>query len=403
MGGSVHSAGDAARWRPDFLVISPPKTGSSWLATNLRCHPQVFVPCIKEIKYFSSLFRHFDLNWYLDHFHTAGSRRKGEASPSYALLPIKRIRLIRRLLPDVKLIFLMRDPVARAWSHAKHMFRFREANFAASTAAFEGITSDQWRENVLHQWSLANHDYLGQLRRWLSVFPREQFYLGFFESIADDPRALLREVFAFLGVDADVDFSHFPIFEKVLPGLTGPLPTELGRFLRRLLRDRTQELVSFLGHHFRLPPPPTWQPSLDARVPGREAGPPACFWELNDECLARLLEQERWSEVARLVQENYNGYNIVLYRGRFYALLHARGVLHVPRMSEAELERHRLDGSCFVAPSLVEVKERVDRRVRAMRRGLLASSLATARRWAGAVLRRVRWLVNASSVSRVRA
>ena len=117
--------------RPDFLIISPPKTGSTWLAANLRLHPQVFVPDIKEVKYFSSFHRWLDLGWYLDHFAPAEGRLKGEASPSYAILPVERIRLVRRLFPDVKLIFLMREPVGRAWSHARHNHRYREANFVA--------------------------------------------------------------------------------------------------------------------------------------------------------------------------------------------------------------------------------------------------------------------------------
>jgi hypothetical protein len=46
---------------PDFLVISPPKTGSTWLSHNLRCHPEIFVPPRKELRYFGSLSRWIDL------------------------------------------------------------------------------------------------------------------------------------------------------------------------------------------------------------------------------------------------------------------------------------------------------------------------------------------------------
>src|SRR5229473_6742363 len=74
---------------PDFLVISPPKTGSTWLAANLRCHPEIFIPEIKEVKYFSSYYKWLDLDWYLGHFRDGAGRRKGEASPSYSLLPCR--------------------------------------------------------------------------------------------------------------------------------------------------------------------------------------------------------------------------------------------------------------------------------------------------------------------------
>ena len=78
----------------------------------------MFVPERKELAYFGMLSRWVDLPWYARQFRPAGGRLAGEASPSYALLPVRTIRLIRDLLPDLKLIYLMRNPVPRAWSHA---------------------------------------------------------------------------------------------------------------------------------------------------------------------------------------------------------------------------------------------------------------------------------------------
>src|SRR5947209_20422801 len=66
---------------PDFLIISPPKTGSTWLADNLRCHPEVFVPAIKEVKYFSSYFKSLDLGWYLGHFAVGAGRSRAKRRP----------------------------------------------------------------------------------------------------------------------------------------------------------------------------------------------------------------------------------------------------------------------------------------------------------------------------------
>ena len=172
-----HLTGSALLQRPDFLVISPPKTGSTWLADNFRHHPRLFVPAIKEVKYFSCFCNWLDLGWYLDHFRAAPGTIRGEASPSYSILPPDRIRLVRALLPDVKLIFLMRDPIARAWSHARHNFRYREARFADCQHDFDDVPESIWHEAFRHEWSLASGDYLGQLRRWREVFPREQFFV----------------------------------------------------------------------------------------------------------------------------------------------------------------------------------------------------------------------------------
>ena len=143
------------------------------------------------------------MGWYLDHFEPAAGRVKGEASPCYALLPVERIRLIRRLMPDVKLIYLMRAPVARAWSHAKHNHRYGEANFASHPTALESVSDEQWRANFLHDWALASGDYLGQLRRWLTVFPREQIYVGTSSRIVTARRPYWAKSSLFLGVNPD--------------------------------------------------------------------------------------------------------------------------------------------------------------------------------------------------------
>jgi hypothetical protein len=353
---------------PDFLVISPPKTGSTWLADNLRCHPEVFVPEIKEVKYFSSHLDWLDLAWYLGHFGAAAGRVKGEASPSYALLPLSRIRLVRRLLPDVKLIFLMREPVGRAWSHAKHTYRYREANFAGCTAPYDSVTDGQWRENFTHPWTMASGDYLAQLRRWSSVFPREQMYVGFYESLADAPETLLREILAFLGVNPDVDLSAFPLWERIMPGLPGEPPPAHAQALRRLHHCRTRELASFLRDHFGLQPPPAWEATLapDAAMtpggccPGQSS--PAGS-ELDDRGLARLLRQEALAAEPRLVLGGYRGYDVVLYRGRCYALDRSLGWARLGQMGEAELRDHQERGACLLAASLAEARAEVDRHV----------------------------------------
>jgi hypothetical protein len=127
-------APDLVRCAPDFLIVAPPKTGSTWLAYNLVCHPQVYVPPEKEIKYFSHLCEWLDLCWYVRQFLAGQGRIKGEATPSYALLPLQMIRQIHAHFPHLKLIFLLREPCGRAWSHARHCFRYSEACSPAAAA-----------------------------------------------------------------------------------------------------------------------------------------------------------------------------------------------------------------------------------------------------------------------------
>jgi hypothetical protein len=368
--------------RPDFLIISPPKTGSTWLAANLRRHPQLFVPTVKELKYFSTFFRSLNIGWYLDHFEPAAGRLKGEASPCYALLPVQRIRLIRLLMPDVKLIFLMRAPADRAWSHAKHNHRFGEANFASPLTPLESVSDDEWQANFLHDWPLASGDYLGQLRRWLAVFPSRQMYVGFYESIARDPTALLRDVFAFLNVRRDVDLTAFPITDRILPGPAKELSPGLGRFLHRLLHGRTVELEGFLKERFHLETPPEWR---TARAPaGDLVSPalPAFCRDLDDDYLSGVLDQEHtFRSGCRSIEEDYLGYRIVFYRGRLYAFARFSCRLDPEEVGEVELKRLQNEGECFIASTMAEIKERLTRRVneqsRARQKSLEANLLTT--------------------------
>jgi hypothetical protein len=98
---------------PTFLVVGAPKTGTTWIHRCLLEHPEVFVPNKKEINFFSF---HYEkgYDWYKSFFDN-GETEKGEVSPSYMAcegVP-KRIKSAN---PDVKIIFVVRDPIERAYS-----------------------------------------------------------------------------------------------------------------------------------------------------------------------------------------------------------------------------------------------------------------------------------------------
>jgi hypothetical protein len=276
-------------------------------------------------------------------------------------------------MPDLKLIFLMREPIARSWSHAKHNFLVHEANFVSNTSTFEAVSESLWRENFVHEWPLASGDYLGQLRRWLSVFPREQIYVDFYESVAHDPQALLRNVFAFLGVAQDVDLSAFPHAEKILRGLPRELPPSLRRFLQQLHGDRTRELESFLHEQFGLSLPSEWEanfassgdiPVEEGHTAAAEGPPMVVRLDFEGQRLATVLERgESAAPVPALVLDNYRGSRIVCHRGQFLVVSREFGFEGLRGTGPAELEQQRDRGIDFVASSLLQAKDWVDRHI----------------------------------------
>ena len=100
---------------PSFLGIGAQKSGTTWLHARLREHPSLFLPAEKELHYFDWNF-HRPLHGYARRFADAGDRLPGEITPGYGMLSPDRISFVARVLPGVRLIYLMRDPVERAWS-----------------------------------------------------------------------------------------------------------------------------------------------------------------------------------------------------------------------------------------------------------------------------------------------
>src|SRR5688572_11809979 len=98
---------------PDFMCIGAQKAGTTWLWENLGCHPEVFLPADRYLHYFD---RHFErpLDEYAGHFAAAGGRVKGEVIPGYGLIPRHRIAYVRAILPRLRLMFILRNPVERA-------------------------------------------------------------------------------------------------------------------------------------------------------------------------------------------------------------------------------------------------------------------------------------------------
>lgn len=350
-------------YAPNFLVIAPAKTGTTWLSQNLSCHPDIYIPPVKEVKFFSTYWRWLGINWYLDQFCSASHPIRGEATPSYALLPSHRIKFIKSLLPNIKLVFLMRDPVERAWSHAKHSYRYREANFRHPEAPAAANLDQQFIANFTRPWPCLFGDYLGALQRWLTCFSKEQLYIGFFEAIKDDPQKVLTEVFKHLGAADTVDWSHFRLHEKILPGIEQEIKPEFKAYLRSLYQERTQKLADFLKAEFHITLPSQWTNTVEEKSASDPSVPADSFWGPDDQFLVNILREEVFVSGPRLVEKNYRGFNLVIYLGEVYALAQTLGPLDLVQIGASTLKDYHARGQCFVGATLDEVKQAIAQQV----------------------------------------
>jgi len=206
---------------PDFLIIGGQRCGTTALHDHLARHPSVGAAHVKEVHY-------FDLNydrgerWYRGHFpndaRRAVARRRtgvdvvcGEASPYYLYHPLVPERA-RALVPDARLIVLLRDPVARALSHYHHevALGMEPLSFEdALDAESERLDGEERRIvqfpgyiSVAHQHHsyVARGHYADQLERWFGSFPRDRMLMLVSEDFFADPAGVVGEILEFLAL-----------------------------------------------------------------------------------------------------------------------------------------------------------------------------------------------------------
>jgi hypothetical protein len=200
-----------SRALPGAVILGAQKCGTSSLHNYLTQHPGVIAPLRKEVHY-------FDLNhdrgesWYRAHFGREGEPGLNLDSSPYYLFHPAVPRRMHELLPDARLIVLLRDPARRAYSHYWHERDKGREDLSFEAAidaeperlgkAEEQLASGQLersREHQLHSY-LARGRYAAQLERWFALYPRERIHILRFEDFAQDPLAGLNRTLAFLGL-----------------------------------------------------------------------------------------------------------------------------------------------------------------------------------------------------------
>jgi hypothetical protein len=245
---------------PDFLIAGVPKAGTTALHAALVRHPDLFLSRVKEPKFFSSDGRPpahggpGDVQTYQEHVWRQADYEalfepappgavRGEATPFY-LYDLAAHDRIKSLIPDARVILLLRDPVDRAHSNWTHLWNAGlepEADFLTACRAEPERIAAGWA-GFWHYLALGRYGH--QVQHLLRVFPREQVLLLRYRELKDAPAATLDRVCAFLGVGT---------------GLLGAIPREnvnrhvvedtaVNRVLRGLLRAG-----GGFGHRFPVP------------------------------------------------------------------------------------------------------------------------------------------------------
>lgn len=235
---------------PDFLCIGMQKAGTGWLFDQLQFHPDFWITPVKELHYldraltktgnverfleitekpkrmanmlkerrpwderdieFLKLFASYrrtrrDLDKYAALFQFKRDRISGDITPGYSGLSSELVAEIGERFPHLRVIIIIRDPVARVWSQISMSYR----NDKFDKTLLE--RPDEFRDFLKHAEAISNIAYPSRIaERWFQNAPRIPFQHYFFDDVVGQPAKVRREILQFLGGDPDKPSGDLP-------------------------------------------------------------------------------------------------------------------------------------------------------------------------------------------------
>lgn len=176
----------------EIFHLGPPKTATTWLYNNLRTHPDILTSPRDSIHYFD-IHYHLGQDWYASQFETSGRENRKLFDPTYSYICCERApKRIYKENPSAKLMFSLRHPADRAFSHYWHMKKTGQLTFPFS--------------DILNHYDFfclwLGFGLLGQrVEELLELFSREQLHPIMYDDISTRPRETFRSVLQFCGID----------------------------------------------------------------------------------------------------------------------------------------------------------------------------------------------------------
>ena len=239
------------RGLPSALIIGAQRSGTTSLFNYLAQHPDVLQPVTKEVHYFDLHYAR-GVRWYRGRFPFLRQLRRPaltiDASPYYLAHPLAAERAAE-LLPRVKLVALIRNPITRAYSHYQHEVRDGRESLGFAEALDREAERTAGEEERLardpgyysynhHRFSYARRGlYLDQLQRWTAHYPRAQLLVLQSESLFRDPAAASSAVYDFLGLPPH-RLAHYKPFLQ-------------GNYEREIPASLRQRLAAYFEPHNR--------------------------------------------------------------------------------------------------------------------------------------------------------
>lgn len=236
----------SSRVLPDFIVIGTVRSGTTSLYHNICEHPSVLPAAYDEIGFFDSNF-HLGIKWYQSMFpkkssvdeikNETGFGITGEDTPFY-FWKEEVPKRIHELIPNCKLLTILRNPIDRAYSNynlGKRSKTEMESFEDAIHEEMKRIKNGLKREDFDHKSSyLAKGFYFLQLNMWYKIFPKEKIFILSTEELADNPIQTMNNVY---------DFLEIPEYK-----LINPHKKKLEKY-EKMSDNMRNELINFFKPH----------------------------------------------------------------------------------------------------------------------------------------------------------
>src|SRR5206468_8291770 len=162
-----------------------------------RCRDERNLRFLESIKNLSAE-PYMNLDHYARLFEPKASLLSGDISPNYSTLSDEVIRRVVGYFPNLKVIFLARDPVERVWSHLSMEVRYRQIE------PFDATDIDQVNRNLLRRGMLLRSYPSAIVARWKRNVHPDRFRIYFFDDLKRNPTELRCSILRFLGADPDM-------------------------------------------------------------------------------------------------------------------------------------------------------------------------------------------------------
>lgn len=240
---------------PNFIVIGGQRCGTTWLDSVLRQHPEIGLHETKEPDYFNRLILKERYSSYLRGWNKADFNQKciGELSVNYSMMPHWVVKELGGVIQELKLILILRNPVERSWSQVKLIHELMAPAWQKARRptrrrkSMDALSASDLYCELRHPRVERRSDFSQILLNWTSVYGRKSVHIEYYETVANNPQAMIRRILSHIGLDPN--WQSDAIGRRVYSSSPTVMPDYIRAWLARRWAKPVQQLKEQIGEN----------------------------------------------------------------------------------------------------------------------------------------------------------